>query len=656
MASKNSTSGEYTNINIETLNIDGISSIKMALLEDYMMESMPDVIGLQETKVNVDNLPPNMDIVGYNHAVNERTSDKKSGGGLVIYWKDTLPGKIWSNPNMNTTSKAYTEIQWLLIETGNSRIAIANTYMACTSTKNKNYVSWNTEIYNQLVDDVNVLRDMCCGIIMMGDFNAWIGKHKGMQNNHSSVNENGKLLLDFVENNELFIMNKLNTSNSCFTRRLDKKDGTNLTQSCLDYFLMSNESRTGKWNFTIHDMKEENGINTDHSLLRITGSVLVTKTTKKRRRDKPGFTNKVALTKYKKELKDQLNNISLERFSSKTMTEQAHFLHTAIKTASKRRLVKKSLGKGMKRKRRINGKMRNLLKEKKEIKDQIKTHGNTRQLKESLAEKQTEIKDALIEGILERRKKIRLDLALKDKNKKTFWRMLKRSPIKNVGLTAAWNKDKKLVFEPAEVRKAVYDSFKGRLNGHDNPQPVPPKMKEKKTKHSKKLSKPVTLAELRSLIPKIKKGTTCGPFEIYAEHIIYGGITLLKYIKIWINNMLEKGIVPEFLKQGRISLLYKRDDCLDPKNYRPICISSVLLKLFTRLLNTRLEQIVEENNMLCDLQYGFRKRKSTMDAIMVVTTAIEKSKLDELDAGIGKKSKNLNIHFILFYFIYLFIY
>ena len=150
------------------------------------------------------------------------------------------------------------------------------------------------------------------------------------------------------------------------------------------------------------------------------------------------------------------------------------------------------------------------------------------------------------------------------------------------------------------------------------------------------LSKPVTLAEIRSLLPKIKKGTTCGPFDIYAEHIIYGGITLLKYLRIWINNMLKNGVVPEFLKQGRISLIYKRDDCLDPKNYRPICISSVLLKLFTRLLNTRLEHIVEENNMLCDLQYGFRKRKSTMDAIMVVTTAIEKAKLDDLDAGNGK--------------------
>ena len=181
-----------------------------------------------------------------------------------------------------------------------------------------------------------------------------------MENNHPTVNENGNLLLDFVDNNELFIMNKLNTSDNCFTRRLDKKNGINITQSCLDYFLMSNESRTGKWSFSIHDMKEENGINTDHSLLRITGSVLVTKNTKRRNKDKPIFTNSVTLDRYKRELKEQLTKISLDKFSKITMTEQTHFLHGAIKTASARKLVKKSLGKGGKRKRRLNKKTRRL--------------------------------------------------------------------------------------------------------------------------------------------------------------------------------------------------------------------------------------------------------------------------------------------------------
>ena len=633
MAPKKRKDGEFTSINIESLNINGISTVKMVLFEDYVIETMPDVIGLQETKVNIDNLPPSMDIAGYNHAVNERSSDNKPGGGLAIYWKDTLPGKIWSNPKLKPESKAKTEIIWLLIEAGDSRLAIVNVYMACTSTKNRNYIDWNTEIYNQLNEDIAVLRDMCFGIIMMGDYNAWIGRHKGMQNNHPTVNENGKLLLNFVSNNDLFIMNKLNTGTSCVTRKLDRRNGTNITQSCLDYFLMSNESRTGTWHFNIHDIHEENGLATDHKLLRITGSILVTKTTKKRRRARPSFTDNVQLKKYKDDLKHRLGKIGLNRFAKNTMTMQTHLLHNEIKAASKQCLVKKTSTTKYKRKRRINKKTRMLIEEKKVIKHQIRTHGKTESLQDDLNQKHHEIKDALIEGIIEQRKKVRLDLALKDPNKKTFWRMLKRSPIKNVGLTAAWNKDKKLVFEPKEVKKAVYDSFKGRLNGYDNPQPEPPKMKEKKTKHSKKLSKPVTLSELRNLIPKIKKGTTCGPFDIYAEHIIYGGITLLQYLKIWINNMLEQGKVPEFLKQGRISLLYKRDDCLDPKNYRPICISSVMLKLFTRLLNTRLEAIVEEQKMLSELQYGFRKRKSTMDAIMVVTTAIEKANIDKLDAG-----------------------
>ena len=60
--------------------------------------------------------------------------------------------------------------------------------------------------------------------------------------------------------------------------------------------------------------------------------------------------------------------------------------------------------------------------------------------------------------------------------------MMRRSPIKNAGLTAAWNKDKKIVFEPKHVRKAVHDSFKGRLNRHDEPQPEPKKFKKKNTK------------------------------------------------------------------------------------------------------------------------------------------------------------------------------
>ena len=187
---------------------------------------------------------------------------------------------------MHKNSKAQTEVQWLLLETGTSRLAVANIYLACVSSKNKNYLEWNTEIYNQLQEYITVLRDLCFGIIMMGDYNARIGKYAGMEENHAQINDNRKLLLNFVSQNEFYIMNKLNEYKNCFTRKLNRKDGTNITKSCLDYFLISNKSRTGKWKFSIHDLCEENGISTDHSLIRITRSVLATKTVKKKKANK----------------------------------------------------------------------------------------------------------------------------------------------------------------------------------------------------------------------------------------------------------------------------------------------------------------------------------------------------------------------------------
>ena len=61
----------------------------------------------------------------------------------------------------------------------------------------------------------------------------------------------------------------------------------------------------------------------------------------------------------------------------------------------------------------------------------------------------------------------------------------------------------------------------------------------------------------------------------------------------------------------------------------------MLLKLFTRVLNVRLDKVVEKQKFLSEHQFGFRKNKSTSDAIFVVTTAIEKAKQEGMDAGLA---------------------
>ena len=44
---------------------------------------------------------------------------------------------------------------------------------------------------------------------------------------------------------------------------------------------------------------------------------------------------------------------------------------------------------------------------------------------------------------------------------------------------------------------------------------------------------------------------------------------------------METGYVPEELNVGRVKLIFKSGDPLDPANYRPITVSSVIVKLFT---------------------------------------------------------------------------
>jgi len=56
----------------------------------------------------------------------------------------------------------------------------------------------------------------------------------------------------------------------------------------------------------------------------------------------------------------------------------------------------------------------------------------------------------------------------------------------------------------------------------------------------------------------------------------------------------------------------------DPSAYRPLCMLDVVGKLFERIVCNRLEEELEERSGISDWQFGFRKKRSTVDAIKAV--------------------------------------
>ncbi|KAH8340320.1 hypothetical protein KR059_012377, partial [Drosophila kikkawai] len=57
----------------------------------------------------------------------------------------------------------------------------------------------------------------------------------------------------------------------------------------------------------------------------------------------------------------------------------------------------------------------------------------------------------------------------------------------------------------------------------------------------------------------------------------------------------------------------------EPSSYRPICLTDTTGKVFERIISVRLTAAIEEAGGLSPNQFGFRKGRSTLDAIETVT-------------------------------------
>ncbi|KAK6730827.1 hypothetical protein RB195_007348 [Necator americanus] len=129
---------------------------------------------------------------------------------------------------------------------------------------------------------------------------------------------------------------------------------------------------------------------------------------------------------------------------------------------------------------------------------------------------------------------------------------------------------------------------------------------------------PHHLREDRHVIPEVL------PSEI--RHAIMSSLplVLINTLARLFTRYLSECKVPKQWKTSKTMLLYKKGDPHDIGNYRPICLLSVIYKLFTRVILNRIEKVLDEGQP-CE-QAGFRKGFSTIDQIHTVSNFIEVSR------------------------------
>ena len=113
-----------------------------------------------------------------------------------------------------------------------------------------------------------------------------------------------------------------------------------------------------------------------------------------------------------------------------------------------------------------------------------------------------------------------------------------------------------------------------------------------------------------------------GPDLLINEFIKYGINSLLHYFHVLFNKIFDTGYFPDSWEDGFIIPLHKKGSIENVENYRGITLLSLVGKLFTCILNTRLNDWAEKYHIYVEAQAGFRKGMSTLDNIFVLNSLI----------------------------------
>ena len=111
-------------------------------------------------------------------------------------------------------------------------------------------------------------------------------------------------------------------------------------------------------------------------------------------------------------------------------------------------------------------------------------------------------------------------------------------------------------------------------------------------------------------LASLKTGKAPGPDAWPAEVFKQCADQLCVLLSILFNKSLESSVLPDDWKIGYITPIYKKGNKTKVDNYRPVCLTSIAIKIFESIIKDTLSNYLSDNNLLSPNQHGFVPRRS----------------------------------------------
>ena len=88
---------------------------------------------------------------------------------------------------------------------------------------------------------------------------------------------------------------------------------------------------------------------------------------------------------------------------------------------------------------------------------------------------------------------------------------------------------------------------------------------------------------------------------------------------------IDTGEVPNDWKEANVSPIFKKGQRYNPANYRPVSLTCLCSKVMEHIITKHMVTHLENNNILYDLQHGFRSKRSTETQLLAFTQDVLKN-------------------------------
>jgi endonuclease/exonuclease/phosphatase family metal-dependent hydrolase len=577
---------EKEHIILTTININGTRR-KLVELNQWISENTPDVIVLQET-LSMNDIPIN----GYS-TISQR---KKGERGQAMYIKENMKYNIIDTSEY---TKEGMELQGIELQLKKQQgVTIINTY--CRDKK-----------LNKIKAKEMLNKETNC--ILIGDWNAKMDIPI-----HNKCNENGTILQNAYENNELRPIIP-----DAFTRF----DPTGRSPSCIDFLVTKM-----KTNFTITRVSVGDDIGSDHRP--VTYTIAIKEAPEKVQiSPHPNF-RKADWESYRKQIDELVDTLPL-------IIEDKSSIDHAIDKITE--LIQKADNKAIPRKTFIMTKQPlprfivNMITEKHKLKNKLQNDNrldtNTRT---GIKRKINYLKKRIDRESKSYRREV-LDRMWTETEKKTpygFYKLAKRMSEENIISKTTYpiqdnnGTSIKNEIDKAEAFRKLYEeiySTPDDHNGHERLHNTINDFAHEIANHfgTVKPQHDDTDIDIRvnskDIWNNIKrcKNTTPGSDQITYLHLKQLPSSAKNYLSKIYSACLKCTYFPDKWKEGTTILLPKPGkDTRSTKNYRPITLLSTLGKTLEKIINERIKSFIETNNLLPDSQAGFRSNRSTQDQLL----------------------------------------